>query len=72
MCRRQRELNELRNLCCAGAVAHAIDLAFEHFARFGRDDELIDLLTRAIEASDATGRARQRFAELCASPDDGP
>ena len=47
----------------------AIDLAFEHFAHFGRDLEIIDLLAQAIEDTDAAGRARQRFAELCASPE---
>jgi hypothetical protein len=49
-------------------VVHAIDLAFEHFAHFGRDDEIIDLLARAIEDAGVAGRPRQRFAELCASP----
>ena len=52
----------------AGLV-RAIDLAFEHFAHFGRDDEIIDLLGRAIEDAGVAGRARQRFAELCASHD---
>ena len=69
MSRRQRQFNELRDLCCAGAVARAIDLAFEHFAHFGRDDEIIDLLAQAIEDADVAARARQRFAELCASHD---
>lgn len=69
MSRRQRHFDELRDLCCAGAVVRAIDLAFEHFAVFGRDDEIIDLLARTIEATDVVGRARQRFAELCAPAD---
>ncbi len=72
MSRRQRQFNQLRDLCYAGAVARAIDLAFEHFAHFGRDDEIIDLLAHALEDTDVAGRARQRFAELCASHDDGP
>jgi hypothetical protein len=67
MSRRLRQFNELRDLCCAGAVVRAIDLAFEHFAYFGRDDEVIDLLAQAMEDSDAAGRVRQRFAELCVS-----
>jgi len=54
-------------LCAAGAVARAIDLAFEHFAHFGRDDEIIDLLARAIDDADVAVRAHQRFAELCSA-----
>jgi len=69
MSRRQRQFNELRDLCSAGEVARAIDLAFEHFAYFGRDDEIIDLLARAIDDSGVAGRACQRFVELCASHD---
>jgi hypothetical protein len=72
MSRRQRHFNELRDLCCAGAVTRAIDLAFEHFVQFGRDDEIIELLSRAVDYTEATGRARQRFAELCASQDSQP
>ncbi|HEX2783285.1 MAG TPA: hypothetical protein VHN36_06845 [Ilumatobacteraceae bacterium] len=67
MSRRQRQLNELRDLCRSGAVVRAIDLAFEHFAHFGRDDDVIDLLAEAIEHVEAAERARHRFAELCAS-----
>lgn len=69
MSRRQRQFDQLCDLCCAGAVARAIDLAFEHFALFGREEEIIDLLARAIEDANVAGRARQRFAELCASHD---
>ncbi len=69
MSRRQRQFNELCDLCSAGAVVRAIDLAFEHFACFGRDDEIIELLVHAIEHTDAAARARQRFAELCTSQD---
>lgn len=64
MCRRQRQLDELRALCRCGAVGRAVDLAFEHFACFGRDDGVIDLLAETIEHSDASGRAGQRLAEL--------
>jgi uncharacterized protein (DUF111 family) len=67
MSRRQRQCKELRDLCSAGRVVHAIDLAFEHFAHFGRDDEILDLLARAIADAGVVGRPRQRFAELCAS-----
>ncbi len=69
MSRRQRQFNELRDLCSAGGVVRAIDLAFEHFAHFGRDDEIIDLLARAIEESGVDGCASRRFAELCAPHD---
>jgi hypothetical protein len=72
MSRRQRQSNELRDLCCAGAVARAIDLAFEHFAHFGCDGEIIDLLAQAMEDTDVAGRARLRFAELCASHESRP
>jgi hypothetical protein len=67
MSRRQRQLDELCDLCRVGAVAHAIDLAFEHFAQFGRDDDVIDLLAAAIVNGNAADCARRRFAELDAS-----
>jgi hypothetical protein len=69
MSRRQRQFNELRDLCSAGAVVHAVDLAFDHFVYFGRDDEIVGLLAEAIEQTSSGERARQRFAELCASHD---
>jgi hypothetical protein len=64
---RQRQFDELQGLCSAGAIARAVDLAFEYFAHFGRDDEIIDLLARAVDGADVAARARQRFAELCSS-----
>ena len=69
---RQRQSNQLRDLCCSGAVVRAIDLAFEHFAHFGRDDEIIDMLTQAMEDAEVAGCARRRFAELCVSHDSLP
>jgi hypothetical protein len=51
-------------------VVRAIDLAFEHFAHFGRDDEILEMLTHAME--DVAGCARRRFDELCASHDSLP
>ena len=69
MSRRQRQFDQLRDLCSAGAVVRAIDLAFEHFAHFGRDGEILDLLAQAVEQADCGEPARQRFAELCASHD---
>jgi hypothetical protein len=53
-------------------VVRAIDLAFEHFARFGRDDEIIELLVQAMERVDVPGPGRQRLAELCAARDSQP
>ncbi|HEY7626849.1 MAG TPA: hypothetical protein VH761_07270 [Ilumatobacteraceae bacterium] len=50
-------------------MVRAIDLAFEHFARFGRDDEIIELLVQAMERVDVPGPGRQRLAELCAARD---
>jgi hypothetical protein len=70
MSRRQTQCNQLRELCAGGRVARAIDLAFEHFAHFGRDDEIIDLLARAIDVADVARPAQQRFAELRASHGD--
>jgi hypothetical protein len=69
MSRRERQIKQLRDLCCAGAVVRAIDLAFENFAHFGRDEEILDLLAQAVEHAGTAGGARQRFAELCASHD---
>jgi len=67
MCRRQRQLGELRDLCGSGAVARAVDLAFEHFAHFGRDDDVVDLLADVIEHTEAPEIVHRRFAELRAS-----
>jgi hypothetical protein len=69
---RQRQSNQLRDLCSAGSVVRAIDLAFEHFSHFGRDDEILEMLTHAMEDPDVAGCARRRFAELCASHDSLP
>jgi hypothetical protein len=65
--REERQLAELRRLCGAGAVARAIDLAFEHFARFGLSDDLVAVLTDALERTDAPAAVRERFAALCAT-----
>ena len=61
---RQRQLAELRDLCRAGAANRAIDLAFEHFAQFGRDDDILDLLAAALEHAAPNERVRHRFSEL--------
>lgn len=69
MSRRQRQRDELRELCETGAVARAVDLAFQHFADFGRDDAIVRTLAAAIDGTAGpVGRmVRQRFADLCAS-----
>ena len=64
MSRRQRQLDELCALCRSGGVARAIDLAFEHFASFGRDDYILGLLAAAIEQAEAPRSVRHRFNEL--------
>jgi hypothetical protein len=68
MTRRQRQHDQLLELCHSGSLVRAIDLAFEHFADFGRDDDLLRLLVDAIEHTAAPEGVRRRFAELCASP----
>jgi hypothetical protein len=67
MSRRQRQIDELRDLCRSGDVARAIDLAFEHFAHFGRDDHVVEVLEQAVETAQTSDRVRHRFAELRAS-----
>jgi hypothetical protein len=62
--RRQRQLDQLAALCRAGAVARAVDLAFEHFAQFGRDDQIVVLLADAIERADVPDRIRRQLTEL--------
>ena len=58
--RRRRQLAQLRALCQQGAVARAIDLAFEHIACFGWDDDVVLLLEGAVAHTDL----RDRLAEL--------
>ena len=76
MTRRQRQVDELRGLCGSGAVARAVDLAFEHFVCFGRDDRVIALLIEAIERAPVPQDVRHRLAELigpvAVPPDAGP
>jgi hypothetical protein len=64
MSRRQRHLDELRHLCGAGAVDRAIDLALQHFADFGPDDEVISLLAAAVARCDIPDHVRRRYVEL--------
>ena len=64
--RRQRQLAELRDLCGRGAIAKAIDLAFEHLACFGQDDDLVVLLEQALDDDD-DAMLRYRIATLRAA-----
>ena len=64
MTRRSRQHAELRRLCDQGQLAHAVDLAFEHFADFGPDDEILTALAAALDQRPATAAVRARFAEL--------
>ena len=64
MTRRQRQLDELRDLCVTGAIGHAIDLAYEHFAEFGPDDYIAHLMVEAMDEGAVGGALRRRFAEL--------
>jgi len=67
MTRRQRQRDELLELCRSGPLVRAIDLAFEHFAAFGPDDEIVNLLTEAIHRVPASPATRRRLAELGAA-----
>lgn len=64
MTRRDRQRAELRRLCRSGPLSRAVDLAFAHFADFGRDEELLELLAAALERTPATATDRRRFTEL--------
>ena len=69
MARRPRQLDELRALCRPGeaAVARAIDLAFQHFAEFGYDDDVVNLIIEAVRQVDAASDVGRRLDELRAS-----
>jgi hypothetical protein len=64
MTRRERQRDELRRLCQSGALVRAVDLAFEHFADFGRSADIVELLAAAIERTAAAAVVRRRFGEL--------
>lgn len=65
--RRQRQLDELRNLCSNGAIGRAIDLAHEHFADFGPVDDVTVLIFEAIELAEVTDAIRAKLNELLAA-----
>jgi len=66
MTRHQRQLDELRMLCCSGRVGRAVDLAFEHFASFGWDDVVAGWLLAALDGGGASDELRQRVIDLTA------
>jgi hypothetical protein len=68
MSRRQRQLDEIHDLCRRGCVARAIDLAFGHFAEFGRDDGIVAGIEDAIERTGAPADVQRRIADWCARP----
>ena len=72
MSRRQRQVDQLRALCRAGMLGRAVDLAFEHFAEFGRDHDLIEELAAATGSAEVPDDVRRRFDELRASRPQGP
>ena len=64
MTRQQRQVDQLRALCGAGQVGRAVDLAFEHFATFGRDDRCRRASRRGVESTvgEATRTTARRTA----------
>ena len=64
MTRKQRQRDELLALCRADGLLRAIDLAFEHFAEFGRDEEIIHMLWEVIERTPASAAVRRRYDAL--------
>ena len=72
MSRRQRQIDQLGALCQSGHVARAVDLAFEHFATFGRDELVIGLLAHAVDHHHVGDAIRQRLADLGGGVGAGP
>ncbi len=72
MTRRQRQFDQLGALCRSGHVARAVDLAFEHFAAFGRDERVIGLLARAVDHHPVGDAIRRRLADLSGSAEAEP
>jgi len=67
MSRDDRQRRELLRLCQAGAVSRAVDLAFQHFADFGPDGEVLARLADAIGAAGVPPAVHRRFDELRAA-----
>ncbi|MFL6205963.1 MAG: hypothetical protein ACJ739_11490 [Acidimicrobiales bacterium] len=71
MPRRDRHVDELQELCRAGSLSRAIDLAFTHFADFGPDEVVLAALAEAVSAVSAPPAVRRRFSELRSYAADG-
>jgi hypothetical protein len=65
--RSQRQLDELRALCESGSLSRAVDLAFQHFADFGRNEAVLDLISAALARTPAPAVVRRRFVDLASS-----
>jgi hypothetical protein len=72
MSRIERQRHELLELCAAGAVAHALDLAFEHFAHFGPDPDVMERLDVAVGSAGAPADVRRRLDALRAIASGAP
>lgn len=64
MSRRQRQIDELRCLCGTGAVARAVDLAHQHFADFGPDGEVLEMLAAWIDVAEVPDEVRRGLVDL--------
>jgi hypothetical protein len=64
MSRRQRQRDEIEALCARGSLARAVDLAYLHFADFGRDDALVELIADALDRTSVTAVVARRFEDL--------
>ena len=67
MSRSQRQVEELRALCECGSLRRAVDLAFQHFADFGRNEEVLVFIADAIERTPVPAAIRRRFLDLQSS-----
>ena len=64
MSRHERQRVELLRLCRAGAASRALDLAFQHFADFGPDRDLLARLAEAVDLARPCPALRRRLTEL--------
>jgi hypothetical protein len=60
----QRQLDEIRALCARGSPTRAVDLAYQHFADFGRNDDVLALIADALARSPVPATVRRRFRDL--------
>jgi hypothetical protein len=45
-------------------LSRAVDLAFQHFADFGRNEEVLDFIAAAVDRTPAPAAIRRRFLDL--------